>query len=327
MRRPHGHSNVLGSEMGLRGSCLFLAVKSLPKRIESLAPLFGFDRRVGASLCSAMVPEEVLAPQQNFHLMYSGNTQPKKRGFPKAHRDITTTKPYQHTPTIGSMYEYEEPSSSESPCRAVAPVQQQPQNTKDNVGRPLLSPPRLEQREASAARRRGILVTKSEEPQSPAPPIGEIRIPVHPNYYMSISSPCSASLPNSTNQSTTDYESLYFSTVRDNHCLKQHLVYVSEENRTLKRHLIELQRRLFTARRNSSNRGQQQQQQRRRPEDGPPTTTTTTNTSSVNEDDVRGWSVPQSCHKRIKRDDSFTMSPTVSVPQSVSSEETVVLEG
>jgi hypothetical protein len=300
-----------------------LAVKSLPKRIESLAPLFCFHRRVGASLCSAMAPEEVLAPQQNFHLMRSGNTQPKKRVFPKAHRDITTTRPYQHPPTTIGMYEYE-PSSNESPSRAVAPVPQQPQNTKDNVGRPLSSPPGLEQREASAARRRGILVTKSEEPQSPAPPIGEIRIPVHPNY-MSITSPCSASLPNSTNQSTTDYESLYFSTVRANHCLKQHLVYVSEENRTLKRHLIELQRRLFTARRNS-NRGQQQQQQRRRPEDGP--STMTTNTSlSVNEDDsdnVRGWSVPQSFHKRIKRDDSFTLSPKVSVPQSVSSEETVV---
>jgi hypothetical protein len=266
-----------------------------------------------------MATEEVLAPQQKFHLMHSGgNTQPKKRVLPKAYRNNTTSSRTGHH----TMYEFE-PSSNELSTRAVAPVQQQQQqvmmqqapNIRGNVGRPLSTPPRLEQREAIDARQRGMVVSsKSEQaPQSPAPPIGEIRIPVHPNY-MSISSPCSASLPTTTNHSTMDYESLYFSSVQDNHRLMQNLVFVSEENRTLKRHLIELQRRLFTARRNS--RGQQL----RRYE----------NNTTVNQDDsddVRGWSVPQSSHKRIKRDDSFTMSPKVSVPQSVSSEETVVLEG
>lgn len=264
-----------------------------------------------------MASEEVLAPQQNFHLMHSGgNTQPKKRVLPKAYRDTTTSSGAGHH----TMYEYEL-SSNELSSRAVAPVQQQQvmmqqaRNIRGNVGRPLSSPPRLEQREAIDARQRGMVVTsKSEQaPQSPAPPIGEIRIPSHPNY-MSISSPCSASLPTSTNHSTMDYESLYFSSVQDNHRLMQNLVFVSEENRTLKRHLIELQRRLFTARRNS--RGQQLRRY--------------DNNTTVNQDDsddVRGWSVPQSSHKRIKRDDSFTMSPKVSVPQSVSSEETVVLEG
>lgn len=255
---------------------------------------------------------EVIAPQQNFHLMYSGNTQPKKRGFPKANRDTPTPINTKTPGTSAPMFSYA--PKSKSPSRAVALQNQRSHHSKDIPGRPLSSPPR--ETCVSCAAPTGLDFTKAEaeaeEPQSP-PPIGEIRIPTQPNFYMSFSSPsCSASLPTSTNHSTTDYESLYFSTVRENHRLKQRLVFASEENRSLKRHLIELQRRLFTAGRN--NRG------RRREE--PPTTATT-----VNDDlgGVQGWSVPLSSHKRIKRDDSFTRSPKV--PQSVSSEETVVLEG
>jgi hypothetical protein len=249
---------------------------------------------------------EVLAPHQNFHLIYSGDTQPQKRCFPKA--ETITTIPIRKA---DPMHSYE--LRSESQCRPVAPQQQPSHHATYIPGRPLSSPPRIE-RETSIplAARGGIGFSISEEPQRP-PPIGEIRIPMQANIFTSPSSPsCSASLPTTTNHSNADYESLYCSTVRENHRLQQRLDFVSEENRSLKRHLIELQRRLFTARRN--NRG------RRR--EGPLTNDATT----VNEDsdDVRGWSVPQSSHKRIKRDDSFTMSPKV--PQSVSSEETVVLE-
>ena len=62
------------------------------------------------------------------------------------------------------------------------------------------------------------------------PPVDEIRIPTPPMQ--------GEHLPN-------NYESLYFKAVHENHQLKAGMMKLDDQNRRLKRHLIELQKQLF----------------------------------------------------------------------------------
>jgi len=116
----------------------------------------------------------------------------------------------------------------------------------------------------------------SGQPCTP-PPVGEIQIPTLHNKNKKESS-------NHRNHEHTDYEQLYFRAARRNYSIKKRYSLVTEENRRLKRHLIELQKKVFSTNRNKR-----------------PITT-------------EAWTVPPAA-KRSKEVEKCT------VPQSVSTEE------
>lgn len=114
-----------------------------------------------------------------------------------------------------------------------------------------------------------------------SPPIGEIQIPT-----LRLDATTATSAIGTSTYQPPNYEQLYFLSMRRNYRLKQNLRSVEEENRRLKRHLIEMQRRMFFSSRN-----------KRIP--------------------CEAWVVPPSASHVAKR----SRSNKCNVPQSVSTEE------
>ena len=84
-----------------------------------------------------------------------------------------------------------------------------------------------------------------DEPDSPPPPVGEIQIPT-----VLLLDAAAAAADKQQQHTPPNYEQLYFLSMRRNYRLQQKYACATEENRRLKRHLIELQRRMYTSTRN-----------------------------------------------------------------------------
>lgn len=82
------------------------------------------------------------------------------------------------------------------------------------------------------------------------PPVSEIRIPTPQQLDESICSVNGDTAPLSNCRDADDYKNLFFSGQRTIHKLQDEIVSVKQENRQLKRHLIELQKHLFSYSRN-----------------------------------------------------------------------------
>jgi hypothetical protein len=81
--------------------------------------------------------------------------------------------------------------------------------------------------------------SRSDSIDSTPPPVEEIRIPTPQQ-----------PLPGETARNAEDYKTLYFCSQKELHEAKQQLSNVTEENRLLKRRLIQMQRDLFAVTRN-----------------------------------------------------------------------------
>ncbi|GAX24152.1 hypothetical protein FisN_4Lh235 [Fistulifera solaris] len=85
------------------------------------------------------------------------------------------------------------------------------------------------------------LVSPSAEAKAVPPPVAEIRIPIPETIA-------------SNSEEDNDFETLYLYSRRDLHLARQENEALAEENRLLKRHMIQLQKQLYSLRRTSQKR-------------------------------------------------------------------------
>jgi hypothetical protein len=89
------------------------------------------------------------------------------------------------------------------------------------------------------------LSTKTSSQKRFPPPVGEICIPTPSTDSLDTVLTSKETIPEGDSNKIIDYETLYFCGQRDLHFANQRVDYMCEENRLLKRKLIELQRQLY----------------------------------------------------------------------------------